>query len=112
MNERTRPVKDWENATRCYGRREKGRKNVRDGGGLRKEVGSREALASVKGLWERYNILIELTLLIYYTGCSLNIVFFQKILKYSGLWPFSVLPRCQCVYTRQAGRKPALQQSW
>ena len=47
-----------------------------------------------------------------YTGCSLNIVFFPKILKYSGLWPFSVLPRCQCVYTRQAGRKPALQQSW
>ena len=69
MNERTRPVKAWENATRCYGRREKGRKNVRDGGGLRKKVGSREALASVKGLWERYN-----------TGCSSNIVFFLKML--------------------------------
>ena len=46
------------------------------------------------------------------TGCSLNIVFFPKILKYSGLWPFSVFPRCQCVYTHQAGRKPALQQNW
>ena len=24
----------------------------------------------------------------------------------------SVFPRCQCVYTRQEGRKPALQQNW
>ena len=37
---------------------------------------------------------------------------FSKILKYSRLWPFSVFPRCQCVYTHQAGRKPALQQNW
>ena len=42
------------------------------------------------------------------TWCSLNIVF--KILKYSGLWPFSVFPRCQLSY--QAGRTPALQQNW
>ena len=41
------------------------------------------------------------------TGCSLNIVFSPKILKYSGLWSFSVLPRWQCVYTHKAGRKPA-----
>ena len=34
---------------------------------------------------------------------------FSKILKYSGLWPFPVFPRCQYVYTHQAGRKPALQ---
>ena len=27
------------------------------------------------------------------TGCSINIVSFPKILKYSGLWPFSVFPR-------------------
>ena len=47
-----------------------------------------------------------------HTGCSLNIVFFPKILKYSGLWPFSVLPQCQCVYTHQAGRTQALQQNW
>ena len=46
------------------------------------------------------------------TGCSLNIVFFSEIFKYSGLWPFSVFPRCQCVYTHQAGRTPALQQNW
>ena len=26
--------------------------------------------------------------------------------------PFSVFPRCQCVYTPQAGRTPALQQNW
>ena len=26
--------------------------------------------------------------------------------------PNSVFPRCPCVYTRQAGRKPALQQNW
>ena len=26
--------------------------------------------------------------------------------------PNSVFPRCQCVYTHQAGRKPALQQNW
>ena len=38
--------------------------------------------------------------------------FFPKILKYSGLWPFSVCPRCKCVYTYQAGRTPALQQNW
>ena len=25
---------------------------------------------------------------------------------------FSVFPRCQCVYTHQAGRTPALQQNW
>ena len=36
------------------------------------------------------------------TGCSLNIVFFSKILKHSGLWPFSVFPQCHCVsHTRQ-----------
>ena len=39
------------------------------------------------------------------TGCSLNIVFFPYILKYSRLWLFSVFPR------RQAGRKPTLQQN-
>ena len=43
---------------------------------------------------------------------ALNFVFFPKILKYFGLWPFSVFPRCQCVYTHQAGRTPALQQNW
>ena len=37
------------------------------------------------------------------TGCSLNIVFFSEILRYFELWPFSVFPRCQCVYTHQAG---------
>ena len=37
--------------------------------------------------------------------------FFQRFLEYSGLWPFSVFPCCQCVYTHQAGRTPALQQS-
>ena len=46
------------------------------------------------------------------TGWSLNSVFFSKILKYSGLLPFSVFPRSQCVYTLQAGRTPALQQNW
>ena len=37
---------------------------------------------------------------------------FSKIFKYSGVLPFSAFPRCQCVYTHQAGRKPALQQNW
>ena len=46
------------------------------------------------------------------TGCSLNIVFFSKILKFSRLWPFSVFPRCQCVYTHKAGRKPAPKRNW
>ena len=46
-----------------------------------------------------------------HTGCSLNIVgFFPKILKHFGLWPFSVSPRCQCVYT-VTGQTPALQQN-
>ena len=39
-------------------------------------------------------------------------VFFLKILEYSWLWPFTVFPWCQCVYTHQAGRAPALQQNW
>ena len=40
-------------------------------------------------------------------------VFFLKILKYFGLYPFSVFPRCQFVYTQQkTSRKPALQQNW
>ena len=30
------------------------------------------------------------------------------ILKYSGLWLFSVFPGFQCVYTHQEGRTPAL----
>ena len=34
---------------------------------------------------------------------------FSKILIY---FPGSVFSRCQCVYTRQAGRTPALQQNW
>ena len=34
------------------------------------------------------------------------------ILKYFGLLPFSVFPRCQCVCTHQAGRTSALQQNW
>ena len=38
--------------------------------------------------------------------------FFPIFKKYSGLWSFSVFPRCQCVYTHQAGRKPGLQQNW
>ena len=45
-----------------------------------------------------------------YTGCSLNIVFFEDFKIYSGLWPLSVSPRCQCVYT-VAGQTPALQQN-
>ena len=49
-----------------------------------------------------------LLLLLLYTGCSLNIVFFSKILKYI---PDSGLSQCQCVYT-MAGQTPpaALQQ--
>ena len=45
------------------------------------------------------------------TGCSLNIVFFRRFLNiYCGLWPLSVSPQCQCVYT-MAGQTPALQQN-
>ena len=40
-------------------------------------------------------------------------VFFEDFEIYSGLWPLSVSPRCQCVYTHQAGRTPsALQRNW
>ena len=37
------------------------------------------------------------------TGCSLNIVFFPKILEYSGLWSFSVSPLgvSVCTHTGQ-----------
>ena len=44
------------------------------------------------------------------TGCSLNIVFFSGYFEI--FWPFYVFPRCQCVYTHQVGRTPALQQNW
>ena len=47
----------------------------------------------------------------YGTGCSLNIVFFEDFKIYSGLWPLSVSPRCQYVYT-MAGQTPALQQNY
>ena len=42
----------------------------------------------------------------------LNILSFWKILKYSGLFPFSIFPRCQCLYTHKEGRTLALQQNW
>ena len=54
----------------------------------------------------------------FFVGCHLiyrvfiKYCVFWNILKYSGLLPFSVFPRFQCVYTHQAGRKPALQQNW
>ena len=35
---------------------------------------------------------------------------FEDFNIYSGHWPLSVYPRCQCVYT-MAGKTPALQQS-
>ena len=58
-------------------------------------------------------LLFPILIIVKDTGSSLNIVFFWKILKYSGLLHFSVFPRwCQCVYTHQAGRTPALQQNW
>ena len=38
--------------------------------------------------------------------------FFLTILEYSGLLSFSVFPRCQSLYTHQAGRTQALQQEW
>ena len=37
--------------------------------------------------------------------------FFEDFKIYSELWPLSVSPRCQCVYT-MAGQTPALQQNW
>ena len=46
------------------------------------------------------------------TGCSLKIVFFEDFNINSGLWHLSVSPRCQCMYTQLAGRKPAPQQNW
>jgi len=49
---------------------------------------------------------------IYIQGVHYILCFFSKILKYSLLFPSSLFPRCQCVYTHQAGRTPALQQNW
>ena len=46
-----------------------------------------------------------------HTGCSLNIVFFFEDLKIFWTLAFLCFPWCQCVYTHQAGRKPALQQN-
>ena len=47
----------------------------------------------------------------YFTAsCSLNIVFFEDFKIFRTL-AFPVFPRCQCVYTLQAGSTPALQQN-
>ena len=45
------------------------------------------------------NVMCVLSYMYVCTGCSLNTVFF--------LWPLSVSPRCQCVYT-MAGQTPGL----
>ena len=37
--------------------------------------------------------------------------FFEDFRIYSGLWPLSVSPRCQGVYT-MAGQTPAMKQNW
>ena len=46
-------------------------------------------------------------------GGSLNIVFFEDFKTYSGLWPFSVFPRCQYEQTelrpQDGSRTPTLQ---
>ena len=63
-------------------------------------------------LYHEFNLCVQV-IKCRYTGCSLNIVFFSKILTFSGLWPFlfslgvSVFTR-----TRQVCRTPALQQNW
>ena len=44
------------------------------------------------------------------TGCLLNVFFLEDFIIYSSLWPLSVSPRCQCVYT-MAWQTPALQQN-
>ena len=45
-------------------------------------------------------------------GIHYILCFFSKRFKYSGLWPFSVVPRRHSVYTHRAGRTQALQQNW
>ena len=45
----------------------------------------------------------------YYYRVFIKYCVFSKILIYI---PDSVFSRCQCVYTDQAGRTPALQQNW
>ena len=40
-------------------------------------------------------------------GVKLILCFFEDFEIYSGLWPLSVSPRCQCVYT-MTGQTPAL----
>ena len=66
----------------------------------------------IVSIFNNFNNLEVFLTFLKVTGCSLNIVFFLKILKYSGLWSFFVFPLYQCVYTHQAGRTPALQQNW
>ena len=60
----------------------------------------------------RYIVGLEIIKMHKAHGGHYLLCFFLKILKYSGLWSFSVFPLCQCVYTNQAGRTPALQQNW
>ena len=43
-------------------------------------------------------------------GIHLILCFYEDIKIYFGLWPLSVSPRCQCVYT-MAGQTPAMQQN-
>ena len=44
-------------------------------------------------------------------GVHQILCFFEDCKIYSILWPLSVSPRCQCVYTK-AGQTPALQQNF
>ena len=47
----------------------------------------------------------------YIQGVHSILCFFEDFKIYSGLWPLSVSPRCQCVYT-MAGQTPVLQPNW
>ena len=52
-----------------------------------------------KKLYYRTLTDIESPILVYTTGCSLNMVFFEDFKIYIGLLPLSVFP--WCVYTRR-----------
>ena len=54
-------------------------------------------------------IYINLSICLFMYRVFIRYCVFLKILIYI---PNSVFSRCQCVYTRQAGRTPALQQNW
>ena len=57
-------------------------------------------------------MLLSRTITLFLTGCYRVFIKYCVLSKILIYFPDPVFSRCQCVYTRRAGRTPALQQNW